>query len=405
MIERISQGTPEVSDYGYDTRGRLDLVTRAGQVADYGYDSNGNRTAAPNLLASATYDEQDRLREYGGITYGYSDDGEVTSRTESGQTTLFEYDALGSLRSVQRPGEPIIEYVNDGLGRRVGKKVSGVLARGWLYDDRLRIVAEVDGTNAVVSRFVYGTRINVPDYGVIQGQMFRFITDHLGSVRLVVDAASGTIAQRIDYDEFGNAVLVAGSWGMHPFGFAGGLADADTGLVRFGSRDYDASVGRWMARDPSLFRGSKTNLYEYVSSDPVNFFDPFGATQCDVDVAIDVCKRANPDRDYPADIQADLHDPPDEDGKYKDGLYIYIPLIWEDISLNDMYLGPLDDAGARRLLTTLLHELIHANDPWYKNLNDLFDPDHPDVNSKAKEEAKRLLEQYLAERAAECRGQ
>src|SRR5690606_20965249 len=112
-----------------------------------------------------------------------------------------EYDALGSLRSVERPGEPIIEYVNDGLGRRVGKKVGGALVKGWLYDDRLRIVAELDGANTVVSRFVYGTRINVPDYGVIQGQMYRFITDHLGSVRLVVDAASGAIVQRIDYDE------------------------------------------------------------------------------------------------------------------------------------------------------------------------------------------------------------
>jgi RHS repeat-associated protein len=63
--------------------------------------------------------------------------------------------------------------------------------------------------------------------------------------------------------------------GFQPFGFAGGLYDADTGLVRFGARDYDAFTGRWTARDPSLFRGG-FNLYAYVHNDPINFIDPDG---------------------------------------------------------------------------------------------------------------------------------
>jgi uncharacterized protein RhaS with RHS repeats len=71
------------------------------------------------------------------------------------------------------------------------------------------------------------------------GTVYRFITDHLGSVRLVVNAADGTVAQRIDYDAFGR-VLADTNPGFQPFGFAGGLYDAGTGLVRFGARDYDA---------------------------------------------------------------------------------------------------------------------------------------------------------------------
>jgi hypothetical protein len=39
------------------------------------------------------------------------------------------------------------------------------------------------------------------------GTVYRFITDHLGSVRLVVNAADGTVAQRIDYDAFGRVVV------------------------------------------------------------------------------------------------------------------------------------------------------------------------------------------------------
>ena len=34
------------------------------------------------------------------------------------------------------------------------------------------------------------------------------------------------------------------------FGFAGGIYDPDTELVRFGARDYDPRVGRWTTKDP-----------------------------------------------------------------------------------------------------------------------------------------------------------
>jgi RHS repeat-associated protein len=64
--------------------------------------------------------------------------------------------------------------------------------------------------------------------------------------------------------------------GFQPFGFAGGLYDADTGLVRFGARDYDPEVGRWTAKDPLLFDGGDTNLYAYGVNDPVNNQDPRG---------------------------------------------------------------------------------------------------------------------------------
>ena len=107
------------------------------------------------------------------------------------------------------------------------------------------------------------------------GTVYRFITDHLGSVRLVVDAATGEVVQRMDYDAFGR-VLQDTNPGFQPFGFAGGLYDDDTGLVRFGARDYDPYSGRWTAKDPVLFAGGDVNFYGYVGSDPINFIDPLG---------------------------------------------------------------------------------------------------------------------------------
>jgi uncharacterized protein RhaS with RHS repeats len=114
--------------------------------------------------------------------------------------------------------------------------VNGSLVQGLLYQDQLEPVAELDGSGAVVARFVYGSRPNAPDYMVKGGVTYRILSDHLGSVRLVVDTSTGAVAQRIDYDEFGR-VLLDTNPGFQPFGFAGGVDDRDAGLVRFGARD------------------------------------------------------------------------------------------------------------------------------------------------------------------------
>lgn len=92
---------------------------------------------------------------------------------------------------------------------------------------------------------------------------------------MIVDVTSGVVAQRIDYDAFGNVILDSNE-GFQPFGFAGGIHDADTGLVRFGARDYDPVIGRWTAKDVIWFRGGDVNLYGYVLNDPVNGIDPRG---------------------------------------------------------------------------------------------------------------------------------
>ena len=186
--------------------------------------------------------------------------------------TVYEYDELGNLLSVELPDGDNIEYVIDGLNRRIGKKVNGALVQGLLYQDNLNPVAELDGAGNVVSRFIYASKLNVPDYMIRGGQRYRIISDQLGSPRLVVNAQTGNVVQRIDYDEFGNVISDTNP-GFQPFGFAGGIADRDTGLVRFGARDYDPETGRWTAKDPIRFEGDDSNLFGYVLNDPINILD------------------------------------------------------------------------------------------------------------------------------------
>ncbi len=267
-------GTEVVYDYSYDAAGRLSQVLTDGAVSEsYTYDANGNRLTATG--SPATYDDQDRLLTTGNVSFTYTPNGDLLTRVEGGQTTTYSYDALGNLMSAQLPDGRVISYVFDGQNRRVGKRIDGALVQAFLYQDQLRVVAELDASGNVLSRFVYGTKTNVPDYMLRDGFTYRIVSDHLGSPRLVLDAATGNVLQRIGYDSFGRITSDTNP-GFQPFGFAGGLSDADTGFVRFGARDYDPQVGRWTTKDAILFDGGDTNLYGYAVHDPINLIDPDG---------------------------------------------------------------------------------------------------------------------------------
>jgi len=245
----------------------------------YSYDPNGNRLTAPNLMGSPGYDAQDRLQSYNDAIYEYTANGELLHKTVDTAVTTYAYDVLGNLRTVTLPDDTAIDYIVDASNRRVGRRVTplggaSATTNVWLYDAE-RLVGELDSSGTLVSQFVYGSHVNVPDYMVSQGDTYRILSDQLGSVRLVVRASDGTIAQRLDYDQFGRVTLDT-SPSFQPFGFAGGLYDPDTGLVRFGRRDYDATIGRWIAKDPILFNGGDTNLYGYCLNDPVNTMDTTG---------------------------------------------------------------------------------------------------------------------------------
>jgi len=100
---------------------------------------------------------------------------------------------------VALPDGRTIDYVIDGLNRRVGKRVNGSFVQGFLYRDALRPVAELGPAGTVVATFVYASKPNVPDSLTKGGVTYRLLSDRLGSVRMVVAASSGAVAQRIDY--------------------------------------------------------------------------------------------------------------------------------------------------------------------------------------------------------------
>ena len=270
------RGTVNSYSYTYDGAGRLASVVKNSTTDSYSYGANANRLTGTlgGVTSTGTYDAQDRLTNYGGTSYAYNANGDLTSRTAAAQTTRYSYDVLGNLIGATLPSGRAIAYVVDAENHRVGKKVNGVLQAGFLYDDDA-VIAQLNGANHIAKRFVYGTSATTPDYAVIGSTNYRILSDERGSPVLVVNATTGAVAQQITYDEFGN-VLADTNPAAQPFRFAGGLYDTDTKLVRFGARDYDPSIGRWTAKDPTRFDGGDMNLYNYALGDPVNGTDPTG---------------------------------------------------------------------------------------------------------------------------------
>jgi len=104
--------------------------------------------------------------------------------------------------------------------------------------------------------------------------------DALGTTRAITNS-SQTKTDSLDTDAFGMSVAVTGSTPT-PFGFAGQHGyqnDSVTGLMRLGHRYYDASVGRFLSRDPIQ---DGYNWYTYVGNDPVNGVDPEGLAKNEV---------------------------------------------------------------------------------------------------------------------------
>jgi YD repeat-containing protein len=148
----VKQKTEDSSAYvyTYDDMGRLLSVTKDGTLSEeYRYDDFGRRDYEMNVPRgiagrSLTYDEEDRLLTVGNAIYEYDEDGFLKNKTDGPDVTEYAYSSRGELLSVTLPDGTLIEYVHDPLGRRIAKKVNGVVTEKYLWQGLTRLLAVYD---------------------------------------------------------------------------------------------------------------------------------------------------------------------------------------------------------------------------------------------------------------------
>ncbi len=99
-----------------------------------------------------------------------------------------------------------------------------------------------------------------------------YLTDHLNSIRTVLDGSGGVTAS-VAYDAYGNLTTGAAP-GLYDW--TGRELDLETGLQYNRARYYDSTTGRWISQDPMGFDAGDSNLYRYVLNMPTDIKDPTG---------------------------------------------------------------------------------------------------------------------------------
>ncbi len=233
----------------------------------YTYDTNGNMTRMPHLSV---------------MRWDFKDQLQATSRqsVDSGtpETTYYVYDGAGQrVRKVTerqaREGEsPSRAHERVYLGgveiyqEYAGNGSTMVLERQTLYvmDDQSRFV-QID------------TQISGDDGTTTQSRRFQ-LGNHLGSAVIEIDDEAHTISYE-EFHPYGTSAYRAGrsaaEVGLKLYRYMGKQKDEETRLYYYGARYFAAWLGRWVSTDPSGIL-TNSNLYHFVSSNPVGLVDPDG---------------------------------------------------------------------------------------------------------------------------------
>ena len=240
------------------------------QTDVYEHDPHGNMVRLPHLGGAAGrnvhWDYRDRLRQ---------------TDLASGSTSFYVYDTSGQrVRTVWEKAPGLLEeriYVGGfEVFRRHGGPIgadTATLERETLHvmDDKQRIA------------LVETRTLDTAGDDRAPRQLIRYqLGDHLGSVALELDDQALIISYE-EYSPYGSSMYQAvRSQTETPkrYRYIGKERDESSGLCYYGARYYIPWLGRWSSADPEgLVDG--TNVFSYVTSNPVRYLDEAGAERKD----------------------------------------------------------------------------------------------------------------------------
>jgi RHS repeat-associated protein len=198
--------------------------------------------------------------------------GYVPRLQTSGQVAWFITDHLGMPRPVSGGLRAAGQRLSQGgTAFRQGQRHPGDPPPGGGLDK-----STTGSTSTYVVRDPEGNLIGYKD---ASGNHWYYLLDGHGSVIAVINNSGSTVGNRYGYDEYGRTTYTQPSPTVtQPWGYSGGYRDP-TGLIKFGDRYYDPSLGRWTQQDShagALIDPASIDRSSYVGDDPENFVDPTG---------------------------------------------------------------------------------------------------------------------------------
>jgi len=283
---------PDLSEtYAYDNVNRLinykkgtvtngDIPNPDDQI-DFQYDALGNRVSLNRNGSNTTY-ESNNLNSYTSVSSGANMTGltySVSGNLMDDGQNAYTYDADNRLLTVNAN----ILYKYDALGRRYQKIVDGTTTTYYYYYNQ--VIQETD-SNGNTEEHIYAGASQDHLLATIRGSNTYYY--HLNTLRSVmgVSDAAGAVVERYTYTPYGTPTVYDNNYSEltasaigNSFYFTGKELDEESNLYYSRSRHYHHQLGRFMQRDPVSYQDGM-NLYQYVSSNPINYIDPHGLTKC-----------------------------------------------------------------------------------------------------------------------------
>ena len=232
----------------------------------------GNRLTSTAVAGAWTYNDNNELQSYNGVSFTYDANGNTIGKIENGVVWTYTYNVENRIVAAESQNVSA-QYYYDPFGRRLWKEVDGVRTY-YMYADE-GLVAEMDASGNATKTYGWkpgGTWGTDPLFMKVNEAYYYYHNDHLGTPQKLTDADGATVWSAL-YSSFGKAQVIPASTVTNNLRFPGQYYDAETGLYYNRFRYYDPEIGRYLRNDPII---NDINLYGYVQNNPLNIIDIYG---------------------------------------------------------------------------------------------------------------------------------
>jgi RHS repeat-associated protein len=267
--------------YQYDAVGNiLQMIHAAGAgsfTRTYAYGTTSNRLQS-NTINSTTE------------TFTYDQHGNMLSLAHLQGLT---WDFKDELHQVNLGGGGIAYYVYDGTGQRTrkiierqdGNKEERIYLGGFEWYRKTNSAGVIQSTTETLHVMDDTRRIAMIETNTVKNglpaaeQLIRYqYSNHLGSSSLELDQNANIISYE-EYHPYGTTAYQAMNATINAaakrYRYTGMERDEESGMAYHSARYYLPWLGRWLSTDPIGITDG-TNVYSYVSNNPIVFIDLTG---------------------------------------------------------------------------------------------------------------------------------